>query len=121
MHTNRDKIEWLHSLIQELEGLDVELPMGDYMEVYEIIETLRDDIPEYQATLTSVQDPQLVDVTGSQPIVLNVMHANMVINISGEGLVMDFFDDGNDDVEPDATLGMTFDEWREYADWKAQA
>ena len=36
-----EKLNWLHSLMQELEDDGVVLPMGDYMEVYDIIETIR--------------------------------------------------------------------------------
>lgn len=37
-------LEWLHSLFQELEDMNVELPMGDYHYVYWIIESVRDGI-----------------------------------------------------------------------------
>lgn len=38
----RVNLDWLHSLVQELEAQGVELPMGDYGTVYAILETLRD-------------------------------------------------------------------------------
>lgn len=120
--TTRDQIEWLHSLVQELEAQDVELPMGDYPYVYDMLETLREDIPEFQTDVqitapSTVQNPKLVDITGSQPVVLNVMHANMIINITAEGVIMDFFDEDNEGTEADGTVAMTFDEWREFAEW----
>ena len=44
MKIRADHIEWLHCLVQELEGSQVKLPMGDYGDVYNILETLRDEI-----------------------------------------------------------------------------
>lgn len=38
-----EQLNWLHSLVQELESEGVELPMGDYGIVYSIIEGLRDE------------------------------------------------------------------------------
>lgn len=40
--TLSERLDWLHSLIQELENADVELPMGDFLGVYEIIEDARE-------------------------------------------------------------------------------
>lgn len=39
-------INWLHSLFQELENNKVELPMGDYPLVYEMLEAIRWDLGE---------------------------------------------------------------------------
>lgn len=38
-----DELNWLHSLFQELESQGVELPMGDYLYVYTILEKARDE------------------------------------------------------------------------------
>lgn len=43
-HPLRIKLDWLHSLMQELEAAGVELPMGDWTEVYDVIEEARDEI-----------------------------------------------------------------------------
>lgn len=37
-----EALNWLHSLMQELESMKVELPMGDYNYVYHIIESIRE-------------------------------------------------------------------------------
>jgi hypothetical protein len=37
-----DELNWLHSLFQEMESQGVELPMGDYLYVYTILENARD-------------------------------------------------------------------------------
>jgi len=37
-----ERINWLHCLVQELEDHKVELPMGDYTDVYGIIEEARE-------------------------------------------------------------------------------
>jgi hypothetical protein len=47
------QLEWLHSLMQELEGAGVELPMGDYGDVYRIIEEARE--PQLVDPLTAAQ------------------------------------------------------------------
>jgi hypothetical protein len=39
-----DEINWLHSLFQELESQEVQLPMGDYLYVYRILENAREAI-----------------------------------------------------------------------------
>ena len=36
------RLDWLHSNMQELEGRGVQLPMGDYGDVYGIIEDARE-------------------------------------------------------------------------------
>lgn len=112
-----ERIEWLHCLMQEMEDAGVELPMGDYGDVYDIIETARDTslAPTEPFTPTIVQDPKLVDVSGQQTVAINVMHANIVIGVTSEGIIMDFWDDESDG-EPHATVGMTFEEWRDFAD-----
>lgn len=38
----RTHMDWLHALMQELEVAGVSLPMGDYNDAYEAIETVRD-------------------------------------------------------------------------------
>lgn len=43
------QLEWLHSLVQELENAGVELPMGDYGDVYDIIETVREPFMDEEA------------------------------------------------------------------------
>lgn len=39
-----DRIEYIHCLFQELEDLNISLPMGDYMLVYDILEDIREDL-----------------------------------------------------------------------------
>jgi len=46
MAVTTDQIEWLHCMMQELEASGVALPMGDYAEVYEILEAVREDLDE---------------------------------------------------------------------------
>lgn len=40
-------VSWLHCLFQELENNKVELPMGTYAFVYELLESIRWDLGEY--------------------------------------------------------------------------
>jgi hypothetical protein len=46
--TSIEQVEFVHSLIQELEDKGVELPMGDYNLVYDYIEGARDILLEYE-------------------------------------------------------------------------
>lgn len=39
---NIDQVEYIHCLFQELESAGIQLPMGDYMVVYDILESLRE-------------------------------------------------------------------------------
>ena len=39
-----DRVEYIHCLFQELENLNIGLPMGDYMLVYDILEDIREDL-----------------------------------------------------------------------------
>lgn len=119
MAVTSDQIEWLHSLMQELEDTGAALPMGDYAEVYEIIEAVREEVetpPAEPYTPRSVQDPMLVDVTGQQTVTINVIPGNMVVNVNGQSLIMDFWDDDSDG-DPHARIVMTLAEWREFAEW----
>lgn len=118
MAISSDQIEWLHSLMQELENSGVELPMGDYAEVYDIIEGVREEVdkPSDPYTPLSVQDPMLVDATGSQPITVNVIPGNMAVDVSRERLALRFWWDDSDG-DPHAVIDMTYDEWREFAEW----
>jgi hypothetical protein len=49
--TSIEQIEFVHSLIQELENKGVELPMGDYNLIYDYIEGARDILMEYEETM----------------------------------------------------------------------
>ena len=49
--TSIEQIEFVHSLIQELENKGVELPMGDYNLIYDYIEGARDILMEYEETI----------------------------------------------------------------------
>lgn len=40
------RLDWLHCLVQELEYRNVALPMGDYSDVYIIIEDAREALEE---------------------------------------------------------------------------
>jgi hypothetical protein len=42
-----DKLNYIHCVFQELEGMNISLPMGDYNLMYDIIEDIRDDF-EFQ-------------------------------------------------------------------------
>lgn len=49
--TSIEQIEFVHSLIQELENKGIELPMGDYNLIYDYIEGARDILMEYEETM----------------------------------------------------------------------
>lgn len=49
--TSIEQIEFVHSLIQELENKGVELPMGDYNLIYDYIEGARAILMEYEETM----------------------------------------------------------------------
>lgn len=49
--TSIKQINFVHSLIQELESSGVVLPMGDYSLVYDYIEGARDILTEYEETM----------------------------------------------------------------------
>lgn len=49
--TSIEQINFVHSLIQELENKGVELPMGDYNLIYDYIEGARDILMEYEETM----------------------------------------------------------------------
>ena len=49
--TSIEQINFVHSLIQELESSGVVLPMGDYSLVYYYIEGARDILTEYEETM----------------------------------------------------------------------
>lgn len=70
-------------------------------------------------SLRIVDNPELVDLGVGRSTTINVLSGDILIHITGEGIIMDFFNEGNEDTEPDATIGMTFDEWRDLADRKA--
>lgn len=53
--TSIEQIEFVHSLVQELENSGVKLPMGDYNLVYNYIEGARDILLEYEETMYSEQ------------------------------------------------------------------
>jgi hypothetical protein len=44
MNNKVEHVDWLHSLMQELENNDIELPIGDYYSVYEVLESLREHL-----------------------------------------------------------------------------
>lgn len=41
-----ESLNWIHSLLQELESQDVALPMGDYTYAYGLIENVRDNLTD---------------------------------------------------------------------------
>lgn len=49
--TSIEQINFVHSLIQELESSGVVLPMGDYGLIYDYIEGARDILTEYEETM----------------------------------------------------------------------
>ena len=53
--TSIEQIEFVHSLIQELENKGIELPMGDYNLIYDYIEGARDILMEYEETMENEQ------------------------------------------------------------------
>ena len=62
----------------------------------------------------SAENPSVVDVNGGNSTTIVLNDENIVMNITSEGIIIDFFD-GDHDGEPDGTIGMTFDEWRSMA------
>ena len=48
--TISESLNWLHSLMQELEDANVELPMGDFNDVYGIIEDAREAIEQKETS-----------------------------------------------------------------------
>lgn len=38
-----EKINFIHCLFQELETMKIDLPMGDYSLIYDMLEDIRDD------------------------------------------------------------------------------
>lgn len=62
----------------------------------------------------SVENPSIVDVNGGHSTVVVLNDENIVINLTSEGIILDFWLDDSDG-EPHATIGMTFDEWRDFA------
>ena len=66
-----ERLNWLHCLVQELENGGVELPMGDYTDVYGIIEDARETIGGHkdesgtwwQWTITTEHEGEVVEVT----------------------------------------------------------
>lgn len=64
--------------------------------------------------MTTVENPDTVDINGGKNTLLILNDENIVINITSEGIIMDFWWDDSDG-DPHATVGMTFDEWRDFA------
>ena len=62
----------------------------------------------------SIENPQLVDVNGGNNTTIVLNDENIVINITSEGIIIDFWDDDSDG-DPHLTIGRTFDEWRAIA------
>jgi hypothetical protein len=54
--TSIEQLDFVHSLIQELESNKIELPMGDYGLVYDYIEGAREILIEFEETLESELD-----------------------------------------------------------------
>lgn len=64
--------------------------------------------------ITTCADPSLVDTTGRRDVTINVMQANMVVNITRAGIQMDFWNDDSDG-EPHDSITLTFAEWQAIA------
>jgi hypothetical protein len=62
----------------------------------------------------TVTNPTVVDINGGNSTTIVLNDENIVINITSEGIIIDFFD-GDHDGEADGTIGRTFDEWRSVA------
>lgn len=43
-----DRVEYIHCIFEELENLNIGLPMGDYTLVYDILEDIREDLEFYE-------------------------------------------------------------------------
>lgn len=54
--TSIEQLNFVHSMVQELEGLHVVLPMGDYHLIYDYIEGAREILMEFEEELESQLD-----------------------------------------------------------------
>lgn len=54
--TSIEQLDFVHSLIQELETLNTQLPMGDYHLIYDYIEGAREILIEFEEELESQLD-----------------------------------------------------------------
>jgi len=107
-------------MLLELEASEAVLPTSRYSDVLEILESTKEildtDTAKPHATAERggfVTDPHFVNLTEANTVVLNVSSENIIIQITNEGVILDFYDGGrgNDPL----TIGMTFDEWRDTA------
>lgn len=64
--------------------------------------------------MITIENPDMVDVNNGKSTTIVLNDENIVINITSEGIIIDFFLDDSDGEAP-ATVGMTFDEWRDFA------
>lgn len=64
--------------------------------------------------MISIENPTLVDVNGGNTTTIVVNDENIVITVTAEGIILDFWHDDSDADAAD-TMCMTFDEWRDHA------
>lgn len=64
--------------------------------------------------MISVENPDIVDVNSGKYATIVLNDENIVINVTSEGIILDFWLDGSDG-DPHGTIGMTFEEWRTFA------
>lgn len=57
----------------------------------------------------------LIDTNINSTTTIVVNNEDIVLNITTEGIIIDFWDDPDNDGEADRTICMTFDEWRTFA------
>jgi len=53
LSTSIEQLDFVHSLFQELETQNVELPMGDYHLIYHYLENAREALIEFEEELES--------------------------------------------------------------------
>jgi hypothetical protein len=54
--TSIEQIDFVHCLVQELENLNIDLPMGDYRLIYDYLEGAREVLMEFEEELESQLD-----------------------------------------------------------------
>lgn len=64
--------------------------------------------------MVTIENPTMVDINGGNDTTIVLNDENIVLRITSEGIIMDFWSDDSDG-DPHGTIGMTFDEWRSLA------
>lgn len=110
----------IHDMLLELEASEAGLPTSRYSDLLETLESAKEileiDLAKPHTTAERggfITDPHFVNLTGANTVILNVSSENIIVQITNEGIILDFYGDGrgNDPL----TIGMTFGEWRDTA------